>query len=119
MTRPRWCAAACLGAALVTLHCGDDGGVEVCTGTCITVSNASTLTVDEVNFTACGVSGWGANRLGSGEIAPGEERSWAVTAGCYDVQAVAEVDGWYCGHTEYGVDIADGTTHVLQFTDCE
>ncbi len=121
MTHPDRCAVAVGGllAALAMVACGDDGGVEVCTGTCITVSNVSTLTVTEVNYTACGVSGWGANRLGSGEIGPGEERSWAVTAGCFDVQAVAEVDGWFCGQAEYGVDVLAGTTHVFEFTDCE
>jgi hypothetical protein len=110
---------ACLLAGLSMAACGDDGGLEVCTGTCITVSNASTMAVDEVNYTACGVSGWGANRLGSGEIAPGDERSWAVTPGCYDIQAVAEVDGWYCGHATYGREVVENTTEVLVFTDCE
>jgi hypothetical protein len=118
MTHAGRCAVACLLGGLSMVACGDDGGVEVCTGTCITVSNLSTLTIDEVNFTVCGVSGWGANHLGSGEIAPGEQRSWAVTAGCYDIQAVAEVDGWFCGHARYGADIPDGTTHVFEFHGC-
>jgi hypothetical protein len=90
----------------------------VCTGTCITVSNVSTLIVDQVNYTACGEVGWGANRLGSGEILPGDQRSWSVAAGCFDIQAVAQSDAGFCGRAEYGVDIAEGTTHVLDYTGC-
>ena len=118
MTLIHRCAVACLFVAFLPVACGDDGGLEVCTGTCITVSNLSTLTVDEVNYTECGVSGWGSNRLGSSEIAPGEQRSWSVVAGCFDIQAVAETDGQFCGHSEYGVDIAEGATHVLEYTGC-
>jgi hypothetical protein len=51
-------------------------------------------------------------------IAAGEQRSWAVPAGCYDIQAVAEDNGTFCGHASYGVDIADGTTHVHEYTGC-
>jgi hypothetical protein len=110
-------AAAAL-AAIVLGSCGD-GGVapEDCTGTCIEVSNLSTLTVDEVKFSACG-DDWGSNRLGSGEIAPGDRRAWAVTAGCWDITAVAPSNGQFCGKTEYGVDIAAGTTHVLEYEGC-
>jgi len=118
MTVTGRCAVACALAALLPIACGDDGGLDVCTDTCITVSNVSTLTINEVNFTACGVSGWGSNRLGGGEIEPGEERSWSVTAGCFDVQAVAPDDGGFCGNAEYGVDIAAGTTHVLAYDGC-
>jgi len=105
-------------AAFVLGSCGD-GGVapEDCTGTCIEVSNLSTLTVNDVRFGACGAD-WGSNRLGSGEIAPGEGRAWAVTAGCWDIAAEAPSGDQFCGHAEYDVDVAEGTTHVLEFQGC-
>jgi len=118
MVFARRCAVACALVALLPVACGDDGGPEVCTGTCIAVSNVSNLTVNQVNFTACGVSGWGSNQLGSAEIDPGEQRSWPVAAGCWDVQAVAPDDGGFCGNAEYGMDIAAGTTHVLAYDGC-
>jgi len=117
LIRPR--VAVCAFAAFVLGTCGDGGTApEECTGTCIEVSNISTLTVDEVKFSACGNSDWGSNRLGSGEIAPGEARAWAVTAACWDISAVAPFNGQFCGNTEYGVDVAAGSTYVMEYHGC-
>lgn len=110
-------AGGCALAALALGSCGD-GGVapEDCTGTCIEISNVATFSVNEVKFSACGAD-WGSNRL-SGEIAPGERRAWPVTAGCWDISAEGISNGQFCGTQEYGVDIAEGTTHVLEFHGC-
>ena len=54
----------------------------------IVVSNQSNQTVSAVLISACRMSSYGLNRLSSGEtIPPGYERTFVVSAGCWDVLA--------------------------------
>ncbi len=54
----------------------------------IIVANQSNQTVTSVLISACRMSSYGLNRLGRGEtIAPGYERTFVVSAGCWDVLA--------------------------------
>jgi hypothetical protein len=52
------------------------------------VRNESGVGVDVITISKCNAMSYGLNRLSSGDvIAHGTQRSWAIGAGCWDVQA--------------------------------
>lgn len=82
----------CLTAAVVlaaVAACGDSTTAPApATETRLVVQNSSSQAIVIVNFGPCTDPTWGPDRLGSTEtIAPGAERAWAVSPGCYDVRA--------------------------------
>jgi hypothetical protein len=80
--------------AVFTAACG--GGDDSSTGptpppagnaTVTVVNHASTGSVLFLRYRACGSSTWGADVLGSSILWGGEQTSFEVTPGCYDVRA--------------------------------
>src|SRR5215210_3641012 len=83
--------------ALATAACGGDDGS---TGpspsnddaTVTVVNHAPAGSVLFLRYRACGTSAWGTDVLGSSVLSGGEQISWQLAAGCYDVRATpAEV----------------------------
>ncbi len=103
--------------ALATCKSDDSTGPQVntCTGTCIVVENASSLTITTVNFSNCSDDLWGANRLGGGTLGPGGSRGWSVSPGCWDVRALATQGSTTYGTSHFGVDLSSGETFTLVF----
>ena len=79
-------------ATLATAACG--GGDDTTTGpgpspteaTVTVVNHAPTGTVLFLRYRPCGTSGWSSDLLGSGILGSGEQHSWDVAPGCYDVR---------------------------------
>jgi hypothetical protein len=108
-------------ATLVTAACGGDGadstgpGPTTSEATVTVVNHAPTGTVLFLRYRACGSSQWGADVLGSGVLGSGEQTSWTVTAGCYDVRATpAEVGLDYLYFN--GVQVGAGEAKTLEIT---
>src|SRR5512133_2859816 len=79
-------------ATLATAACG--GGDDTTTGpgpstteaTVTVVNHAPTGTVLFLRYRPCGASGWSSDLLGSSILGSGEQHSWDVSPGCYDVR---------------------------------
>jgi hypothetical protein len=122
----RWIGsiAACVPAGLVVVGlavaCSKDSttGPGLCDGTCITVSNQSALSVDEVYFRSCTDATWGVNRLSGAVILQGDEREWSVTAGCWDILARGGTGSDLCSKLENDVQVSSGERHATVFAGC-
>ena len=51
--------------------------------------NGSSISAWYIYVRSCGASSWGVDRLGTEVLSPGESATLHLTAGCYDVHAVA------------------------------
>jgi len=114
-----------LVVALVTLATaacggGDDSpagpGPSTTDATVTVVNNAANHgTVLALRYRPCGSSGWSVDLLGSGILGSGEQHSWTVSAGCYDVRALAGEIGF--GYTYFnGVQVGAGEAKTLEIT---
>lgn len=114
-------AVGVLAVAVALAGCGGDGGDAVgpqtntCVGTCIVVTNSTSLTINTVLFAACDDSDWGANRLGGGRLRPGSSRGWTVTPDCYDIRASAPSGEGTYTVTHVGIDIAADESYAFLF----
>jgi hypothetical protein len=70
-----------LVALIATLACDSTGP-----GTAISVDNQSLHEVVRLYLQPCEASGWGADRLGAETLRPKARRSFAVSAGCWDMR---------------------------------
>jgi hypothetical protein len=105
--------------ALFTAACGGDGD-DSSTGptptpsgnaTVTVVNHASTGTVLFLRYRACGSSSWGADVLGASVLSGGEQTSFGLTAGCYDVRATpAEVGLDYLYFNSVQLDAGESET---------
>ena len=109
--------------AMFTAACGGDndggstGPTPTPTGeaTVTVVNHASTGTVLFLRYRPCGASGWSSDVLGSSVLSGGEQTSWTVSAGCYDVRATpAEVGLDYLYFN--GVQVGSGEAKTLEIT---
>ena len=76
---------------------------------------AHNRTVVTLRYRPCGSSGWSADLLGSGILGSGEQHSWTVAPGCYDVRALAGEIGF--GYTYFnGVQFSAGEAKTLEIT---
>src|SRR3954447_24023770 len=79
--------------ALLATACGGDDspstGPSPSSGdaTETVVNHAPAGTVLFLRYRPCGGSAWGADVLGSGILSGGEQVSWQLAAGCYDLRA--------------------------------
>jgi hypothetical protein len=87
-------------ATLATAACGGDGddsptgpGPSTAEATVTVVNHAPTGTVLFLRYRPCGSSGWSADLLGSGILGSGEQHSWDVSPGCYDVRVTPSETG--------------------------
>ncbi|HUR94309.1 MAG TPA: hypothetical protein VMY76_06985 [Gemmatimonadales bacterium] len=108
--------------ALATAACGGDDGStgpspSPSTGdaTVTVVNHAPTGSVLFLRYRACGASAWGTDVLGSSVLSGGEQISWQLAAGCYDVRATpAEVGLDYLYFNSVQLDA--GETETLEIT---
>ena len=108
-------------ATLATAACG--GGDDATTGpgpapaeaTVTVVNHAPTGTVLFLRYRPCGASGWSSDLLGSGILGSGEQHSWDVAPGCYDVRATPGETG--LGRLFFnGVQVGAGEAKTLEIT---
>ena len=108
-------------ATLATAACG--GGDDSTTGpgpvateaTVTVVNHAPTGTVLFLRYRPCGASGWSSDVLGSSVLGSGEQTSWTVAPGCYDVRATpAEIGLDYLYFN--GVQLGAGESRTLEIT---
>ena len=94
-------------ALVAALACGggDSTGPKTTT---LTVTNSSAKTLVEVYYSACAADVWGPNRL-SEPLAPTQSKSFPVSAGCYDMQAIATD---YSVAERSAVEITTGMTYT-------
>ena len=79
------------------------------------VNHAPTGSVLFLRYRPCGGSGWSSDVLGSTILSSGEQTSWTVTPGCYDVRATpAEVGLDYLYFN--GVQLDAGESETLEIT---
>ena len=113
--------------AVFTAACGGDSGGDSSTGpstpppppageaTVTVVNHAPTGSVMFLRYRACGSSGWSSDVLGLSILSAGEQTSFTVAAGCYDVRATpSEVGLDYLYFT--GVQLDAGETETLEIT---
>lgn len=109
--------------AVFTAACGSDGD-DSSTGptpppsgnaTVIVVNHASTGSVMFLRYRACGTASWGSDVLGSSILWGGEQTSFDVAAGCYDIRATpSEVGLDYLYFN--GVQVGAGESKTLEIT---
>ena len=108
-------------ATLATAACG--GGDDSPTGpgptpteaTFTVVNHAPSGSVLFLRYRPCGTSGWSSDVLGSSVLSSGEQTSWTVAAGCYDVRATpAEIGLDYLYFN--GVQVGAGEAKTLEIT---
>ncbi|MBN02823.1 hypothetical protein [Ponticaulis sp.] len=92
--------AAALGLAATLTACGVTGGPLIREGEpvgMITIRNTSQASLTVVTMSDCDHYTYGMNRMSAGEtIPPGYDRSFRVSAGCWDVQVGY---GWATGYS--------------------
>lgn len=82
------CLSGC-GSSRELVRPGEPAGM-------LNLVNGSSNTLTVVTISECGAASHGFTRLDSGEtIGPGGSRRWAVSQGCYDVQAGFPIAGGY------------------------
>lgn len=93
-SRKSWRVALLAAVALSLGACSDDagpGGMMFVNPSTIIVANELGGPVIFFNVRSCGTTDWGPDLLPSdpttGTIQPGEDRSFTVEAGCYDLRA--------------------------------
>jgi hypothetical protein len=108
-------------ATLATAACG--GGDDSTTGpgpstteaSVTVVNHAPTGTVLFLRYRPCGASGWSADLLGSSVLGSGEQHSWDVAPGCYDVRVSPGETG--LGRLFFnGVQVGAGEAKTLEIT---
>ena len=108
-------------ATLATAACG--GGDDSTTGpgptpteaTFTVVNHAPNGSVLFLRYRPCGGSGWSSDVLGSSVLSSGEQTSWTVSPGCYDVRATpAEIGLNYLYFN--GVQVGAGEAKTLEIT---
>jgi hypothetical protein len=106
-----------------TAACGgdNDGGSTGPTptpageATVTVVNHAPSGTVLFLRYRPCGASGWSSDVLGSSVLSVGEQTSFSVSAGCYDVRATpAEVGLDYLYFNSVQIDA--GESEMLEIT---
>jgi hypothetical protein len=108
-------------ATLATAACG--GGDDSTTGpgpspteaTVTVVNHAPTGTVLFLRYRPCGTSGWSSDLLGSGILGSGEQHSWDVAPGCYDVRVTPGETGLSYLYFN-GVQVGAGEAKTLEIT---
>ena len=60
--------------------------------TSLRMVNGSTISAWYIYVRSCGASSWGADRLGTEVLSPGESATLHLSAGCYDVHALSGPD---------------------------
>ena len=107
--------------AMFTAACGGDGD-DSSTGpstppppageaTVTVVNHAPTGSVMFLRYRACGTSGWSSDVLGASILWGGEQTSFTVAAGCYDVRATpSEVGLDYLYFTSVQLDAGESET---------
>ena len=111
--------AAALGLAATLAACGSlDGGPLVRPGEPvgqITIRNTSNAHLTVVTMSDCSNSTYGFNRLSDGEtIAPGYDRYFTVSAGCWDVQVGYGYGTGYATGTRR-TQVSPGRNHILSY----
>ena len=109
-------------ATLATAACGGDGddspvgpGPSPTEATVTVVNHAPTGTVLFLRYRPCGSSGWSSDLLGASVLGSGEQHSWDVSPGCYDVRATPGEIG--LGYLFFnGVQLAAGEAKTLEIT---
>jgi hypothetical protein len=108
-------------ATLATAACGggDDSpagpGPTPTEATFTVVNHAPSGSVLFLRYRPCGTSGWSSDVLGSSVLSSGEQTSWTVAAGCYDVRATpAEIGLDYLYFN--GVQVGAGEAKTLEIT---
>jgi hypothetical protein len=109
-------------ATLATAACGGDGadsptgpGPTPTEATVTVVNHAPTGTVLFLRYRPCGASGWSSDLLGSGILGSGEQHSWDVSPGCYDIRATPGETG--LGYLYFnGVQVGAGEAKTLEIT---
>lgn len=109
-------------ATLATAACGGgDGGDSTGPGpttteaTVTVVNSSSNGSVMFLRYRSCGSSGWSSDVLGASILSSGEQTSWQLSPGCYDVRATpAEVGLDYLYFT--GVQLDSGESETLTIT---
>jgi hypothetical protein len=110
-------------ATLATAACGGDGddttgpgpGPSTAEATVTVVNHAPNATVLFLRYRPCGSSGWSADLLGSGVLGSGEQHSWDVAPGCYDVRVSPSEIG--LGRLFFnGVQVGAGEAKTLEIT---
>ena len=108
-------------ATLATAACG--GGDDATTGpgpapaeaTVTVVNHAPSGTVLFLRYRPCGASGWSSDLLGSGILGSGEQHSWDVAPGCYDVRVTPGETGLDYLYFN-GVQVGAGEAKTLEIT---
>jgi hypothetical protein len=108
-------------ATLATAACG--GGDDTTTGpgpsptvaTVTVVNHAPTGTVLFLRYRPCGASGWSSDLLGSSILGSGEQHSWDVSPGCYDVRVTPGETGLTYLYFN-GVQVGAGEAKTLEIT---
>ena len=108
-------------ATLATAACG--GGDDTTTGpgpstgqaTVTVVNHAATGTVLFLRYRPCGASGWSSDLLGSSILGSGEQHSWDVSPGCYDVRVTPGETGLTYLYFN-GVQVGAGEARTLEIT---
>jgi hypothetical protein len=109
-------------ATLATAACGGDGddsttgpGPSTTEATVTVVNHAPTGTVLFLRYRPCGTSGWSSDLLGSGILGSGEQHSWDVAPGCYDVRVTPGETGLSYLYFN-GVQVGAGEAKTLEIT---
>jgi hypothetical protein len=109
-------------ATLATTACGGDGddsttgpGPSTAKATVTVVNHAPTGTVLFLRYRPCGSSGWSSDLLGASTLGSGEQHSWDVAPGCYDVRVSPGETG--LGRLFFnGVQVSAGEAKTLEIT---
>jgi hypothetical protein len=107
-------------ATLATAACGGDDattgpGPAPAEATVTVVNHAPSGTVLFLRYRPCGASGWSSDLLGSGILGSGEQHSWDVAPGCYDVRATPGETGLDYLYFN-GVQVGAGEAKTLEIT---
>ena len=108
-------------ATLVTAACGggDDSpagpGPTPTEATVTVVNHAPTGTVLFLRYRPCGSSGWSSDVLGANTLGNGEQHSWTVSPGCYDIRATPGEIGLNYLYFN-GVQVDSGESETLEIT---
>jgi hypothetical protein len=109
-------------ATLATAACGGGGddsttgpGPSATEASVTVVNHAPTGSVLFLRYRPCGTSGWSGDLLGSSVLGSGEQHSWDVAPGCYDVRVTPGESG--LGYLFFnGVQVSAGEAKTLEIT---
>ena len=107
-------------ATLATAACGggDDSpagpGPSTAEAT-VTVVNHAPNSVLFLRYRTCGSSGWSSDVLGASVLSTGEQHSWDLAPGCYDIRASPAATGLDYLYFN-GVQLSAGEAKTLEIT---